>query len=53
MKLAGVEDDVVAEEYQLTEIGLGPMKEEIMAHLLGHDAVGGERKKAEGMIGAR
>ena len=53
MKLAGVEDEVVAAEYQLTEAGLGPIKEEVVKHLLGNSAVAGSREKALSMTGAR
>lgn len=53
LKLAGVEDEVVSQEYQLTEVGLGPMREEIVQHLLGRKEIGGEMNKALSMIGAR
>ena len=53
LKLAGVDDEIVAQEYQLTEVGLGPMREEIVQHLLGYPSTGGERGKALNMSGAR
>ena len=53
MKLAGVENEIIAAEYQLTEAGLGPIREEVVEHLLGNSAIAGSREKALSMTGAR
>ena len=51
--LAGVDDNTISKEYALTEVGLGPLKEIMMNHLLEEGSLGGDRGKAEKMISAR
>ena len=61
LKLCGVADEVIAEEYALTEQGLGEVKERIAQHLLGTGGHGGEegqqrpkrtREQVERMMGS-
>lgn len=52
LQLVGVEDNVIAEEYALTEVGLMEWKETIMQYLL-KDLQGVGREGAERMLGAR
>lgn len=53
LSLAGVEDDRIAEEYELTELGLAPMRPMIVEHLLQDPALAGDREGALRMVGAR
>ncbi|MCJ1354386.1 MAG: hypothetical protein MMC33_004374 [Icmadophila ericetorum] len=53
LELVGVEDEVIAEEYQLTEVGLGHWKEQMIEMLLKDPVMEGKREYAENMIGAK
>ncbi|KAK3996268.1 tyrosine-protein phosphatase [Cladorrhinum sp. PSN332] len=53
LSLCGVEDDLVAHDYSLTELGLAHRKEAIVQHLLGQPGINGDRVKAEAMVSAR
>ncbi|KAK3337538.1 tyrosine phosphatase family-domain-containing protein [Cercophora scortea] len=53
LALCGVDDDAIAHDYSLTEIGLAPRKPEIIAHLMQTPALFGDRAKAERMVGSR
>ena len=53
LALVGVEDEVIAKEYALTEQGLAQWKELIVEYLLQDLAMHGGREGAERMIGAR
>lgn len=53
LSLAGASDETIADEYALTELGLGALREVIIRHLLESPALGGERGKAVGMVGAK
>ncbi|KAK4161424.1 tyrosine phosphatase [Cladorrhinum sp. PSN259] len=51
LSLCGVEDDLVAQDYGLTELGLAHRKEEIVQHLLPY--FNGDRTRAEVMVSAK
>lgn len=53
LQLVGVEDQVIAEEYALTEMGLADWKETILDHLMKDVGMHGGREGVERMIGAR
>ncbi|KAL2255637.1 hypothetical protein VTK26DRAFT_2972 [Humicola hyalothermophila] len=53
LALCGVDDETIAHEYNLTELGLAPRKEEIIQHLVSGEALFGDRERAERMVGAR
>lgn len=53
LSLAGVEDEVVAHEYNLTEVGLGPRKQEFVEALIKDGPLKDQREKAERMVSAR
>lgn len=53
LKLVGVEDRVIAEEYALTELGLAQWREMIVEYLSQDLEMHGGREGAERMIGAR
>lgn len=54
LQLAGVADEIIAEEYSLTEVGLAGWKEAIIEHLLWEVGLGDAgREGAERMLGAR
>ena len=55
LHLVGVEDEIIAEEYGLTEVGLAAWKEAIIKNLLLWDVGLGDvgREGAERMLGAR
>lgn len=59
LSLCGVDDETVAREYELTELGLAARKEEFVAHLLNVaetmniESIRGNREAAERMVGAR
>lgn len=54
LQLAGVEDEIIAEEYGLTEVGLAGWKDAIIEHLLWEVGLGDAgREGAERMLGAR
>ncbi len=52
LSLCGLGDEAIAHEYSLTDLGLAPRKEEIIQQLTRGDALGGDRAKAERMVGA-
>lgn len=53
LMLVGVGDEEVAEEYALSEQGLGPIREEIVEGLMGMEALEGDREGVERMVGCR
>lgn len=54
LSLAGVTDEIIAKEYQLTEVGLGPMREDVVADVLGREKDGQKlKKKVDCLVGAR
>lgn len=53
LSLLGVEDEVIAHDYSLTDLGLAERKEVIVQHLMETAALHGDRARAETMVGAR
>ncbi|KAH6651725.1 tyrosine phosphatase [Truncatella angustata] len=53
LSLCGVEDDIVAHEYSLTDLGLKSRHGEFMRHLIKEPALGGNSAGAWRMIGSR
>ncbi|TLD21918.1 hypothetical protein PspLS_08009 [Pyricularia sp. CBS 133598] len=53
LSLAGVDDDAVAHEYNLTEVGLSDRKQEFIEALVKAGPLKGQRDKAERMVSAR
>jgi protein tyrosine/serine phosphatase len=54
LRVAGVTDyDVIGREYELTELGLGKLKEFFIERLAAHPVIGGDRAAAERMITAK
>jgi hypothetical protein len=53
LALLGVKDDIIAHEYNLTELGLASRKEEIVQQLINGKALFGDRPRAERMVSAR
>ncbi|KAH8838444.1 hypothetical protein MCOR27_006650 [Pyricularia oryzae] len=53
LSLAGVEDEVIAHEYNLTEVGLSQRKQEFVEALIKAGPLKGQRDKAERMVSAR
>ncbi|KAK4248695.1 protein-tyrosine phosphatase-like protein [Corynascus novoguineensis] len=53
LALCGADDDTIAREYSLTDLGLAPRREEIVQHLMAGEALFGDRKRAERMVGAQ
>jgi len=54
LSLCGVDDEVVANEYSLTEIGLpAEWKESVIEHLMENSAMKGDMASALNMIGAK
>jgi hypothetical protein len=54
LSLCGVDDDVVAHEYSLTEVGLSrEWKESVIEHLMDNPALKGDMDGAWNMIGAK
>lgn len=53
LALVGVEDEVIAQEYALTELGLAQWREMIVDFLSVDLAEHGGREGAERMVGAR
>lgn len=53
LSLCGVEDEAVAHEYSLTELGLQERKEEFIKELVKVDALRDNREGAERMVSAR
>jgi hypothetical protein len=53
LSLCGLDDDAIAHEYSLTDLGLAPRKEEIVQHLIKGEALFGDRERAERMVSAR
>lgn len=52
LSVCGVDDETIAKEYSLTEVGLAPMKEELLAHLLKSPGLVDHREAAERLLGA-
>lgn len=53
LSLCGVEDEAVAHEYSLTELGLQERKEEFINMLIQGDALRADRAGAERMVSSR
>ncbi|KAL2020475.1 hypothetical protein VTK56DRAFT_8360 [Thermocarpiscus australiensis] len=53
LALCGLDDDTVAHEYSLTDLGLAARKDEIVRHLVRGEALFGDRARAERMVSAR
>jgi hypothetical protein len=53
LSLCGVDDDVVAHEYSLTDIGLKSRHPEFLRHLIKEPALAGNPLGARRMIGSR
>lgn len=53
LKLAGVDDETIAREYEYTEIGLGPLKEIMINHLLETPSLQGNRATALRMVSSK
>ncbi|KAM7216666.1 putative tyrosine phosphatase [Rhypophila decipiens] len=51
--LLGVEDEVIAHDYSLTDLGLAQRKEAIVRHLMETPALFGDRARAETMVSSR
>jgi hypothetical protein len=53
LKLAGCEDEVVAREYELTELGLAARKDFIVEYLMSQPGLEGNREKVERIVGSK
>ena len=53
LSLCGVEDQVIAQKYSLTELGLVHRREELVDHLMQSPALQNDRERVERMLGAR
>lgn len=54
LRVAGVVDyDVIGQEYELTELGLGELREDFIKRLTDHPALKGDREAAERMVSAK
>lgn len=53
LSLCGVDDETIAKEYSLTEVGLAERKPEIMASLMQHEALRDNPKGAQRLLGSR
>lgn len=53
LSLCGVDDEVVAHEYSLTDIGLRERHEELLTYLLANDEFKGNAELAKELISAR
>ncbi|KAL1957725.1 hypothetical protein VTO42DRAFT_5568 [Malbranchea cinnamomea] len=54
LRVAGVSDyDVIGREYELTELGLGALREQFISRLVEHPALKGDRAAAERMTSAK
>jgi hypothetical protein len=53
LSLCGVDDETVAYEYSLTEVGMAEFREAIIAHLAASPAFAGNEKGAKNMTSAR
>jgi protein tyrosine phosphatase len=54
LSLCGVDDEIIAQEYSLTEVGLSQAwKEAVIQHLMSHPALDGNMQSAWNMIGAK
>lgn len=53
LKLAGCEDECIAKEYELTDIGLASRKNFIVEYLITQPGLEGDREKAERIAGAK
>jgi hypothetical protein len=53
LSLCGLDDETVAWEYSLTDLGLAEMRPMILEHLLNSQALKGNRQGAENMISAK
>ncbi|EEH32984.2 hypothetical protein PAAG_04037 [Paracoccidioides lutzii Pb01] len=53
LRIAGVSDEVIGREYELSEAGLGELRQYFIDRLLVHPAFGGDRGSAERMVSAK
>ena len=53
LALAGVDDHEIAQEYEMTDIGLGEWKSVIVEHLLMEPALAGDEEGARNMAGSK
>jgi hypothetical protein len=54
LSLCGVDDEIISQEYSLTEVGLSQAwKEAVIQHLMSHPALSGNMQGAWNMIGAK
>ena len=53
LELAGVDERTIAEEYELTEVGLARWKPLIIEHLLKEPALAGNEEGVRNMVGAK
>ncbi|KAM7201442.1 Protein-tyrosine phosphatase-like protein [Naviculisporaceae sp. PSN 640] len=53
LSLLGVEDEVIAHDYSLTDLGLAQRKEAIVQHLMETPGLFGDRARAETMVSSR
>ncbi|PGH12305.1 hypothetical protein AJ79_04371 [Helicocarpus griseus UAMH5409] len=54
LRIAGVPDDeVIGCEYELTEVGLGELRQQFIDRLVAHPALGGDKVGAERMVSAK
>lgn len=53
LSICGVDDEVVAHEYSLTDLGLRERHEELLRYLLAHDEFKGNADVAKALITAR
>ncbi|KAK4215874.1 tyrosine-protein phosphatase [Rhypophila decipiens] len=53
LSLLGVEDEAIAHDYSLTDLGLAQRKEAIVRHLMETPALFGDRARAETMVSSR
>lgn len=51
--IAGVDEERIAEEYALSEVGLAEWREAILRHLMGEEGTGMKREGVERMVGSR
>lgn len=53
LSLLGVEDEAIAHDYSLTDLGLAQRKEAIVQHLMETPGLFGDRARAETMVSSR
>ena len=53
LSLCGVDDETIAREYALTELGLAPLRSVFLEHLLKESALEGNMDGAVNMVSAK